>query len=118
MGNGYSAPPVWLEKVREIFRGHMQTTYCPVWDHYVRVAITLGMVKHGYHNHDHKTSLPEYYVCVGDYRVWIKNYPDTFGFVIDGSNRRKDRPSFATMRLLRKEVKRVLLEAQRENLNV
>ena len=112
MGKGYSAPPVWLEKFREIFRGPTQTTYCQVWDHYIRVAITLGMVKPYYHN-DRKTSLSEYYVYVGDYRVWIKNYPYMFGFLDDV----KDRPSFATMRLLRKEVKRVILEAQRENSN-
>ena len=112
MGSGYSAPPVWLENFKAFFHGHMSTTYCQVWDHYVRVAITLGMVKPCYHN-DRKTSLSEYYVYVGDYRVWIKNYPYMFGFVDNG----KDRPSFATMRLLRKEAKRVILEAQRENSN-
>ena len=112
MGNGYSAPPVWLENFRGIFRGHMSTTYCQVWDHYIRVAITLGMVKPFYHN-DSKTSLSEYYVLVGDYKVWIRNYPYKFGFV-DNVN---GRPSFATMRLLHKEAKRVILEAQRENSN-
>jgi hypothetical protein len=109
MRSGYSAPPEWLENFKAFFHGTMATTYCQVWDHYVRVAITLGMVKPYYHN-DSKTSLSEYYVHVGDYKVWVKNYPYAFGFV----DTVKDRPSFATMRLLRKEVKRVLLEAQRE----
>jgi hypothetical protein len=112
MGNGYSAPPVWLENFRGIFRGPMQTTYCRVWDHYIRVAITLGMVKPCYHD-GRKTILSEYYVYVGDYKVWIENYPYNFGH----TNNDVDRPSFATMRLLHKEVKRVLLEAQRENPN-
>jgi hypothetical protein len=112
MGKGYRAPPEWLEKFREIFSDPMQTTYCQVWDHYVRVAITLGMVEPCYDDSS-KTSLSDHYVYVGDYKVWVKNYPHCFGCV----NKVEDRPSFATMKLLRKEVKRVLLEAQRGNSN-
>ena len=107
MGRGYSAPPEWLEKFRAFFRGSMSTTYCPAWDHYVRVAITMGMVKPYYHNNNKTRSLSQYYVLLGDYKVWIKNYPYAFGCV----DTVKDRPSFATMKLLLKEVKRVHLEA-------
>lgn len=106
MGSGYRAPPEWLEKFKAIFHGPMETTYCPVWDHYVRVAITLGMVKPHYHD-SKKLSLSESYVRIGDYKVCIKNYPYAFGCV----DTVKDRPSFATMKLLLKEVKRVYLEA-------
>jgi len=106
MGNRYSAPPVWLENFREIFNDPMQTTYCPEWDHYIRVAITLGMVKPCYDD-SKKMRASEYYVRIGDYKVWIKNYPYAFGCVESV----RDRPSFATMKLLLKEVKRVHLEA-------
>jgi hypothetical protein len=106
MGKRYSAPPEWLEKIRAALRGGGSIPYCPEWDHYVRVAITLGMVK-PYYDDSKKMRASEYYVRIGDYKVWVKNYPYAFGCV----EAVKDRPSFATMKLLLKEVKRVQLEA-------
>jgi hypothetical protein len=71
----------------------------------MRVAIVMGMVRLHYHGLE---ELPEWVsdhsVDVGPHNVWVGNYPFSYGHKgLDG----RARPSFATMRLLKKEVKRL-----------
>ena len=108
MWRGYTPPYRWAEQLRCLFppsRWGMLTYYCPEWDNYMRVAITMGMVRLHYHGLE---ELPEWVsdhsVDVGPHNVWVGNYPFSYGHKgWDG----RVRPSFATMRLLKKEVKRL-----------
>lgn len=110
---GYKPPPRWLEKLRGVMRLQvgMLIEYDPEWDHWLRVAITLGMVKPSYYGGavvDEYKWLSEYTVQVGPYTVWVGNYPYAFGHK-EGEGPKR-RPSFATMKLLHDEVQRIRKE--------
>ena len=54
----------------------MMTRYCPEWDHYMRVAITMGMVRpHYYGLQECRDWLSDASVEVGPYKIWVGNYP-------------------------------------------
>lgn len=117
MRGGYKSPSRWAEQLRCLLvptRCGMLTYYSPEWDHYMRVAITMGMVRpHYYGGQEARDWLSENIVEVGPYQIWVGNYPHSYGHKgVDG----RARPSFATMRLLKKEVTRIHREHM-ENLN-
>lgn len=115
MSKGYTPPSRWAETLRRIlyFHWHMQTTYCPEWDHYVRMALTLGMVSFG-------DRVSEHVCSVGPHEVWVSNYPYAYGHSLWADRfhglEPDLRPSYATMRLLHKEVARLRREKE-ENTN-
>jgi hypothetical protein len=83
----------------------MLTYYCPEWDNYMRVAITMGMVRPHYYGPGEPAEwLSEHSVDVGPHNIWVGNYPYSYGHTEWAG---RARPSFATMRLLKKEVKRL-----------
>lgn len=89
----------------------MLEPYSPEWDHWLRVAILLGMVKPFYYSQRSSSSPMDAVVQVGDRIVWVGNYHYSYGFEWGRPNGAeaipRGRPSFATMRLLKKEVKRL-----------
>lgn len=98
MSKGYTPPTPFRDWLSRIFRVHiMLHRYSPEWDHYLRVAIELGMVKPCYHSDkDDPRWFSDCTVRVGDKTVWVGNYPYAYGIWMDR------RPSYATMKLLRK----------------
>ena len=106
MGDGYTPPTKFREWLSRLFRHHvMLHEYCPDWDHYLRVAIELGMVKPAYFSVEDD---PEWFsdstVTVGDKVVWAGNYPYAYGIYQDR------RPSYETIKLLRKVQLRLIKE--------
>ena len=108
MSKGYKPPSRWAERLRCLFpptRWGMMTYYSPEWDHYMRMAITMGMVRPYYYGlQECRDWLSDASVEVGPYKIWVGNYPFAYGYE---SPEGRARPSFATMRLLKKEVRRI-----------
>lgn len=96
----------WLSRLPFPHAWVMNCTYSPEWDHYLRVAITLGMVRPyatfaGRYSYDHT-------VQIGPHDVWVGNYPYAYG--INGypdATPRDRRPSFATIRLLKQTIEQM-----------
>jgi hypothetical protein len=108
VSKGYKPPSRWAERLRCLFpptRWGMMTYYSPEWDHYMRMAITMGMVRPYYYGlQECRDWLSDASVEVGPYKIWVGNYPFAYGYE---SPEGRARPSFATMRLLKKEVRRI-----------
>lgn len=111
MTTGYPSPTPFREWLSRVFRLHVTLhEYSPAWDHYLRVAIELGMVKPSYHGGEDDPKWFSYCtVEVGDKTVWVGNYPYAYGIY---ENRR---PSYKTIKLLRK-VQLRLIEENEERL--
>jgi hypothetical protein len=118
---GYKPP----SRLWEWFSRHgvlMLSKYDPEWDHFVRMAITLGMVKVGYYSpQPDPTWLSECHVKIGDYEVWVGNYPYVYGVPSSGNipdptlEISRVRPSYATIKLLKKHVDQLIHEAKGQN---
>lgn len=106
MTKGYTPPSPFREWLSRVFRMHVALhDYSPVWDHYLRVAIELGMVKPSYHSgEDDPKWFSDCTVEVGDKTVWVGNYPYAYGIYQDR------RPSYKTIKLLRKVQLRLIKE--------
>ena len=106
---GYAPPSRFREWASRLFGANiMLSVYSPEWDHFVRVALSLGMVKVCYHSREPD---PEWVsnctVMIGEHEVWVGNYPYQYGVPFP----RDVRPSYATIKLLKKHVDRVIHEA-------
>lgn len=106
MTTGYTPPTKFREWLSRLFRLHITLhEYSPAWDHYLRVAIELGMVKPSYIGaEDDPRWFSDCQVMVGDKTVWVGNYPYAYGIW------EKRRPSYATIKLLRKVQLRLIKE--------
>lgn len=125
MAKGYTSPSPfrdWLSQVLWPPRWGMLKEYDPEWDHFLRVALTLGMVKLDPFVEDRPETASRFTVRVGDDVVWESNYPYSYGYREGTRDRRNHwthatgRPSFETMRLLRNEATRLRRELK-EKLN-
>ena len=110
MTKGYTPPTPFREWLSRVFRLHITLhDYSPEWDHYLRVAIELGMVKPIYIGADDN---PKWFsdcrVMVGDMEVWVGNYAYAYG-IWEGC-----RPSYKTIKLLRKVQLRLIKENEKE----
>lgn len=110
MAKSYTPPTPFREWLSRIFSAAlMMHKYSPEWDHYLRVAIELGMVQPSYHSSNPN---PKWFsdctLMVGDKQVWVGNYPYAYGVWMDR------RPSYATMKLLRKVQIRLTIENEKE----
>lgn len=110
MGKGYTPPTPFREWLSRVFRLHIALhKYDPDWDHYLRMALVLNMVRPAYHSDEPN---PKWFsdctVMVGDKQVWVGNYPYAYG-TWDGV-----RPSYATMKLLYKVQRRLVRENEKE----
>lgn len=110
---GYTPPSKFRELLYRIthFGGWtaMLHDYNPRTDHYIRMAITLGMVKEcdniaGY-SIAQRLRRADYHIQVGPHELWVANYPYSYGVHANGL---AGRPSYETIRLLRKEQLRIL----------
>lgn len=110
---GYTPPSRFRELASRFFGLRiMLKTYDPKWDHYIRVAMTLGMIRPYYYGSKPKSRLLcDCMVLIGDYQVWVGNYPYSYG----GNPETGVRPSYATIKLLKKHVDRVIYEEQEES---
>lgn len=119
---GYTPPTPfreWLYRMTH-FGGWtaMLHKYNPVTDHYIRMAITLGMVKE--HCPFREASLAErlrhadYHIEVGPHVLWVANYPYSYGVRSDGLT---GRASYETIRMLRKEHLRIIDQITEEFLS-
>lgn len=110
MANGYTPPTPFREWLSRVFRLHITMhEYSPSWDHFLRMAIVLNMVRPAYHSDEPN---PRWFsdctVMVGDKQVWVGNYPYAYG-TWDGV-----RPSYTTIKLLRKVHRRMIKENEKE----
>lgn len=106
---GYTPPSQFREWVSRCHR-FMLTTYDPEWDHFVRVALSLGMVRAGYYSAEPDPQwVSECHVVLGDEQVWVGNYPYAYGMPMG----ERKRPSYATIKLLKHHVDRVVREAKK-----
>jgi hypothetical protein len=107
MKKGYAPPSYFREWLTTVFSPTMWGSmheYNPEWDHYVRVAIQLGMVKPYYIT---PQDVSYHRVMIGSTETWVGNYP--YGY---GSHPELGRPSYKTIRMLRLVVTRVMLHAE------
>lgn len=106
MTTGYTPPTKFREWLSRLFRLHVTLhDYSPAWDHYLRVAIELGMVKPTYYGgKEDPTLFSDCTVMVGDKKVWVGNYAYSYG-IWEGR-----RPSYKTIKLLRKVHLRLIKE--------
>lgn len=110
MGKSYTPPTPFREWLSRVFwLPAVMHKYSPEWDHYLRVAIELGMVKPCYHSDEPNPNwFSDCTVMVGDKTVWVGNYPYAYGIWRDR------RPSYKTIKLLRKVQLRLMKENERE----
>ena len=106
---GYKPPTPFRELASRAFGLIiMLKPYDPDWDHYVRVAIALGMIRpYHYSEVADPKWLSNCSVHIGKVAAWVGNYPYSYGVHPDLDVR----PSYATIRLLKKHVDRVIREA-------
>lgn len=110
MANGYTPPTKFREWLSRLFHLHVvMHEYDPEWDHFLRMAIVLGMVKPSYFGVKPDPNwFSNHQVLVGDKSVWVGNYPHVYGV---WDNRR---PSYATIKLLRKVHHQMIKENEKE----
>jgi len=110
MGKSYTPPTPFREWLSRVFRLHITLhKYSPEWDHFLRMAIVLGMVRPVYYGDEpNPKCFSDFTVMVGDKCVWVGNYPYSYG-VWEGRM-----PSYATIKLLRKVQIQLTKENERE----
>lgn len=100
----------WLSRVPSPSAWTMLRKYDPRHDMLVRNGLVLGMIRthYSFDGKESYSNMCTYTVRMGEFSVWVENYPYGYGVV---RNKRGEefpgRPSWRTIKLLRKEVFRL-----------